>query len=445
MEASRTHLSDERWWVACSVPRLPRSSLFPRYSACCMECEAINCAWKRRIPMPEVRHEGKGISLLALLLALVAAVALGFFIYSGIHGRVEAKAELQLATETAAIEDVSVTYPKTAAPVDEVVLPGATQPFVNSPIYARTNGYLVKWFYDIGAKVKQGDLLAIIDTPEVDKQLLQARADLETAKSNLALSKTTAERWQGLVKTRSVSQQSTDQAVDNLSATQASVDSYAANVRRLEDLVSFEKVYAPFDGVITVRNTDTGWLINAGAGSPSAELFQLAQTSTLRIFVAVPEVYSRAARVSSTANLTLDEFPSETFHGKVTRTSESIDMASKSLAGEIDVDNPTEQLLPGAYVQVHLKLPNRTRSVTIPANALLFRSEGLRVGVVRNQHAQLIPITIGVDYGNSVQVTSGLVLDDQVITSPSDSLISGTPVRINKTAAGTTPPPGTKQ
>ena len=229
-----------------------------------------------------------------------------------------------MQTEQAAVEDVIVVDPKAAAPIDEVVLPGATQPYVNSPIYARTNGYLVKWFYDIGAKVKQGDLLAIIDTPELDKQLQQARADLETAKSNLALSKTTAERWQGLVKTRSVSQQSTDQAVDNLGATQASVDSYAANVRRLEDLVAFEKVYAPFDGVITVRNTDTGWLINAGAGSltatpfqlaqsaatPTAELFQLAQTSTLRIFVAVPEVYSRAARVGSTATLTLDEFPS---------------------------------------------------------------------------------------------------------------------------------------
>ena len=259
--------------------------------------------------MPETKHKPKAAGRLALLLGLVVAVALGLFIYSGIHGRVEAESNLQHATEQAAIEDVIVVHPKAAAPIDEVVLPGATQPYVNSPIYARTNGYLVKWFYDIGAKVKQGDLLAIIDTPELDKQLQQARADLETAKSNLALSKTTAERWQGLVKTRSVSQQSTDQAVDNLSATQASVDSYAANVRRLEDLVSFEKVYAPFDGVITVRNTDTGWLINAGAGSPSAELFQLAQTSTLRIFVAVPEVYSRAARVGSTATLTLDEFP----------------------------------------------------------------------------------------------------------------------------------------
>jgi RND family efflux transporter MFP subunit len=387
--------------------------------------------------MPEIKHEPRAAGRLAVLLGLMVAVAFGLFIYSGIHGRVAAQSNLQQATEQAAIQDVNVVCPKAAAPVDEVVLPGATQPFVNSPIYARTNGYLVKWFYDIGAKVKRGDLLAVIDTPELDKQLEQARADLETAKSNLALSKTTAERWQGLVKTRSVSQQSTDQAVDNLGAMQASVDSYAANVRRLEDLVSFEKVYAPFDGVITVRNTDTGWLINAGAGSPSLELFQLAQTGTLRIFVAVPEVYSRAARVGSTATLTLDEFPSETFHGKVTRTSESIDMASRTLNTEIDVDNPTGQLLPGAYVHVHLKLPTQSRSVIIPANTLLFRSEGLRVGVVRNGHAQLTPITIGVDYGDSVQVISGLTLKDQVIVSPSDSLINGTPVRITAPASGT--------
>jgi RND family efflux transporter MFP subunit len=388
--------------------------------------------------MPEIKRERKGASRLAVLLSLVAAAALGLFIYSGVHGRVEAESDLQRATEQAAIEDVSVTGPKAAAPIDEVVLPGATQPYVNSPIYARTNGYLVKWFYDIGAKVKQGDLLAIIDTPELDKQLEQARADLASAKSNLALSKTTADRWQGLVKTRSVSQQSTDQAVDNLNATQATVDSYTANVRRLEDLVSFEKVYAPFDGVITVRNTDTGWLINAGAGSSSAELFQVAQTSTLRIFVAVPEVYSRAARVGSTATLTLDEFPAETFRGKITRTSQSIDMASRTLNTEIDVDNPTGQLLPGAYVHVHLKLPSQTRSVMVPANTLLFRSEGLRVGVVRNGRAQLIPITIGVDYGATVQVTSGLTPSDQVIVNPSDSLISGTPVRVTTPTAGKT-------
>jgi multidrug efflux pump subunit AcrA (membrane-fusion protein) len=193
--------------------------------------------------MPEIKHEGKGAGRLAFLPGLAVAVVLGLFIYSGIHGRVEAEFNLQQATDQAAIEDVNVVCPNAAAPIDEVVLPGATQPFVNSPIYARTNGYLVKWYYDIGAKVKQGDLLATIDTPELDKQLEQVRADLETARSNLALSKTTAERWQQLVKTRSVSQQSTDQAMDNFSATEASVDSYAANVRRLEDLVSFEKVY----------------------------------------------------------------------------------------------------------------------------------------------------------------------------------------------------------
>jgi RND family efflux transporter MFP subunit len=382
--------------------------------------------------MPEINHQIKGAIRLALLLA--AAVALGLAIYSGIHGRVEAESNLQQATDQAAVEDVNVVCPKAAAPIDEVILPGATQPFVNSPIYARTNGYLVKWYYDIGAKVKKGDLLATIDTPELDKQLEQARADLATAKSNLELSKTTAERWQELVKTRSVSQQATDQAVDNFNAMQASVDSYAANVRRLEDLVSFEKVYAPFDGVITVRNTDTGWLIDAGAGSPTKELFQLAQTSTLRVFVAVPEVYSRAARLGAVATLTLDEFPSETFRGEITRTSQAIDMASRTLNTEIDVDNPTGRLLPGAYVHVHLKLPSQTRSVIIPANALLFRSEGLRVGVVRNGHAQLVPITIGVDYGDTVQVTSGLKSSDQVIASPSDSLISGTLVRATGTA-----------
>jgi RND family efflux transporter MFP subunit len=385
--------------------------------------------------MPEIKHEGKGAGRLAFLPGLAVAVVLGLFIYSGIHGRVEAEFNLQQATDQAAIEDVNVVCPNAAAPIDEVVLPGATQPFVNSPIYARTNGYLVKWYYDIGAKVKQGDLLATIDTPELDKQLEQVRADLETARSNLALSKTTAERWQQLVKTRSVSQQSTDQAMDNFSATEASVDSYAANVRRLEDLVSFEKVYAPFDGVITVRNTDTGWLIDAGANSPSKELFQLAQTSTLRVFVAIPEVYSRAARLGAVATLTLDEFPSETFRGEITRTSQSIDMASRTLNTEIDVANPTGRLLPGAYVHVHLKLSSQTHSVIIPSNAaLLFRSEGLRVGVVRNGHAELVSITIGVDYGGTVQVTSGLTSTDHVITSPSDSLISGTPVRAMGTA-----------
>ena len=359
-----------------------------------------------------------------------AAFVLGFFIYSGIRSRVEAASTLKRMTEEAAISDVAVVYPKKDPPTEEITLPGGTQPYISSPIFARTNGYLVNWFFDIGSRVKKGDLLAVIDTPEQDKQLQQVRADLETAKSNLALAKITADRWQGLIKTRSVSQQSTDQAVENLGAMQATVDSAAANVRRLEDLVSFEKVYAPFDGIITVRNTDVGWLIDAGANPPTTQLFQLAEISTLRVFVAVPQVYSRAARVGAMATITLDEFPNQTFHGKVTRTSNSIDLASRTLNTEVDVDNPTGQLLPGAYVQVHLKLPGKSYAVTIPSNTLLFRSEGLRVGVVRNGRVELVPIAIGRDYGATVEVISGLTPADAVVVSPSDSLISGAPVRI---------------
>lgn len=376
-------------------------------------------------------------SLRALFVLLAAAaIALGFFIYSGIRSRLEAASILQRTTEEAAISDVVVVHPKQNPPTEEIVLPGGTQPYINSPIYARTNGYLVNWFYDIGARVKKGDLLAVIDTPELDKQLLQARADLETSKANLALARITANRWEGLIKTHSVSQQSTDQAFQNLGAMQATVESYAANVRRLEDLVSFEKVYAPFDGIITVRNTDIGWLIDAGASPATSLLFQLAEISTLRVFVAVPQVYSRAAGIGAMAAVTLDEFPHQTFHGKVTRTSNSIDLASRTLNTEVDVDNPTGQLLPGAYVQVHLKLPGKSHAVTILSNTLLFRSAGLQVGVVRNDHIDLVPITIGRDYGATVEVIKGLTPADAVIINPSDSLISGQSVRIVRTVTG---------
>jgi RND family efflux transporter MFP subunit len=392
------------------------------------------------VPPADASGEGqggkRGIGWPFLLLLALAALALGFFIYTGIHYRVTAASRLKQMTEEAAVIDVVVVHPKENPPTEEIVLPGGTQPYINSPIYARTNGYLVNWFHDIGARVKKGELLAVIDTPELDKQLQQARADLETAKSNLSLAQITANRWENLIKTRSVSQQSTDQAVQNLGATEASVASYAANVRRLEDLVSFENVYAPFDGIVTVRNTDIGWLIDAGANPSSSLLFQLAQIARLRVFVAVPQVYSRAAGIGNTAAITVDEFPNQVFHGKVTRTSNSIDLNSRTLNTEVDVDNPTGQLLPGAYVQVHLKLPFRTHAVTIPSNTLLFRSEGLRVGVVRNNKAQLVPIKIGRDYGATVEVVSGLTPADEVIINPRDSLISGAPLRIVRQSEG---------
>jgi RND family efflux transporter MFP subunit len=378
---------------------------------------------------PAHRERRPGRARLLLLAGAILAIAFG--IYSGIHSRVSADAVLRSETEKAAVLNITVTHPKAASPIDEVVLPGGAQPYTYSPVYARASGYLVNWYHDIGSRVKTGDVLAVIDTPELNQQLAQARADLEKARANAVLAKITADRWVGLENTRSVSRESVDQAVFNLSALEASVNAYAANVRRLEALVSYETVYAPFDGVITVRNTDIGWLIDAGANAPGKELFQIAHISTLRVYVAVPEVYSRAARVGATATLTLDEFPNRTFEGKIVRTANAIDMASRTLNTEVDVDNPTGELLPGAYMQVHLKLPNRTRSVIIPSNTLLFRSEGLQVGVVRNGRAHLIPVTIGVDYGETVEVVSGLTTEDEVIVNPSDSLITGEPVRIS--------------
>jgi RND family efflux transporter MFP subunit len=369
---------------------------------------------------------------LTIMIAFAAAFGLASQIYSGIRTRVATEAKLQQTTDQVAILAVDVVHPQGGAPTQEVVLPGNTQAFVDSPIYARTSGYLKKWYFDIGARVKQGDLLAEIETPEIDQQLRQARADLDTAKANQDLAQTTADRWQFLLTSGSVSKQETDQAVSNLRAQKAVVEANTANVRRLEELQSFEKVYAPFDGVITVRSTDVGYLINAGAGTPAQELFHMAAIGKLRLFVAVPEVYSRAAQNGARATLTLDEFPGEKFTGTLVRNSNSIDLASRTLNAEVDVDNPSGRLLPGAYVSVHLKLPEVVRSVTIPANALLFRSEGLRVGVFRNGQAVLVPITIGRDFGSTVEVLSGLANSDSIILNPSDSLITGTPVRVNE-------------
>jgi RND family efflux transporter MFP subunit len=333
------------------------------------------------------------------------------------------------------------------------VLPGVTQALIDAPIYARTNGYLKQWYFDIGAHVKKDQLLAVIDTPEVDQALQQARADLDTAQANVAIAKITADRWQGLVSDGSVSQQETDQAVINLKAMQATLEANAANVRRLEQLQSFEKVYAPFDGIITARRTDIGVLIDAGAGGSSAaagvsggasteprELFHMAATRTLRVYAAVPEVYSPSVRSRGSATLTLDEFPGETFRGTIVRNTNSIDLASRTLLVEVDIDNPTGRLLPGAYVFVHLKLPDATHSVTIPANTLIFRKEGLQVALVRDGKARLVSVKINHDYGNSVEIVSGLQPTDAVIVDPSDSLIDNTPVRVNNSPAGGSTP-----
>ena len=365
----------------------------------------------------------------ALLVAAIAVVVLGGVIFSGIHSRVAAESRLKHRTEEAAIPTVVVILPQEGAPTQEIVLPGITQAFTDAPIYARTNGYMKRWYFDIGAHMKKDQLLAEIDTPEIDQQLQQARADLDTAQANVAIAKITADRWRGLVSDGSVSQQETDQAVSNLKAMQATLESNAANVRRIEQLQSFEKIYAPFDGIITARNTDIGALIDAGASAQPKELFHMAAIRTLRVYVAVPEVYAPAARSGAPASLTLDEFPGQTFRGTLVRNANSIDLASRTLLVEVDIDNPTAQLLPGAYVFVHLKLPGGTHSVTIPSNALIFRKEGLQVALVRDGKAELVPVKISRDYGNTVEIVSGLQPTDAVIVDPSDSLVDGTPVR----------------
>jgi len=384
-------------------------------------------------------HQRSRRPALLLGLALVTGV-LGLGIYSGVRTRNAADAMLKRTTADAAVPVVSVISPTASASTREILLPGTTQAFTDAPIFARTNGYVKRWYFDIGAHVKAGQLLAEIETPEVDQQLQQARADLETARANLRQAQITADRWRALLESDSVSKQETDVAVSALSAMKATVDSNIANVGRLEQLQAFEKIFAPFDGVITARNVDIGVLVNAGSTSTAGrELFHMTAIQTLRVFVAVPEVYSRAASPGSPATLTLDEFPGRSFQGKLVRTANAIDLASRTLNVEVDVDNPGGELLPGAYVFVHLKLPRQVATVTIPANTLLFRAEGLQVGVVRDGRAQLVPVTIAHDYGNTVEISAGLQPTDQVIVAPSDSLTSGTPVRVVSASARTRP------
>lgn len=349
-------------------------------------------------------------------------------------GRLHAQARLADATREAAVPTVRVTRPDASAPDQELRLPGNTQPFSDAPIYARTSGYVMKWYFDIGATVKQGAVLADIATPEIDQQLRQARADLATAEANQRLAGITAERYETLLKTDSVTKQDRDNAAGSLEANKATVQSRQADVARLEQLQSFEKVVAPFDGVVTARNIDVGTLVAAGGGP--RELFHMTATRTLRIYVSVPETFARLARVEAPVSVTFDAFPGEKFPGRVVRNANAIDATSRTLNVEVDLDNEKGEILPGAYGFVHFSLAGARSNLIIPANTLLFRSEGLRVGVVKDGKAELTPITIGRDYGDRVEVLNGLTPDDQVILDPSDSLVSGTPVLVAEQKKG---------
>jgi RND family efflux transporter MFP subunit len=365
------------------------------------------------------------------LLLVIAVVVVGSFLVSGIRSRVKARTKLSAETKQVALTAVSTVTPTQTAPTEEIVLPGNVQPFITSPIYARTNGYLKKWYFDIGAHVKQGQLLAVIESPEVDQQLQQARSNLLTAKANLELATITRTRYEGLLRTNAVSQQDVDNTVGTYNANKAIVDADQAAVEQYSALVSFEKVYAPFDGIITARNTDIGDLINSGStANVKTDLFHMAQPGTLRVYVNVPEEYSRGTRVGMTADLSLTEFPGRKFQGKLVRTADAINVTTRTLLVEIDVPNPTDTLLTGSYAEVHLAVPAQNSTFLIPVNTLIFRSQGLQVGVVKDGKVVLTRVTAGHDFGNQIEVVSGLKLDDQVILNPPDSLITGQQVQI---------------
>jgi RND family efflux transporter MFP subunit len=367
----------------------------------------------------------------SLGILIVVAIAAALVAY-GVLPRVKARQELQDQTIHAAQPTVSVIRPQLSTPSEELVLPGNIQAFIDAPIYARTNGYLRRWYFDIGAHVRKGQLLAEIESPEVDRELQQAREDLRTAQANLELAKITANRYVDLFKTDSVAKQDVDNAVQGAAARNATVRAAQANVLRLEQLVNFEKVYAPFDGVITARNTDIGQLIDSGSsGGPTRELFHIAAMDRLRVFVQVPQTSSHDTIPGVLADLTLPELPGKRFPGTLVRTARAIDPTTRTLTVEVDVVNSTGQLFPGAYTSVHFKIRPKTPTLLVPAVSLIFRSQGLRVAKVdQDNRVRLLPVTLGRDLGNTVEVVAGLTPEDAVITNPPDSLVEGETVRI---------------
>ncbi len=387
---------------------------------------------ERREPPPVSKGSVLTVVVIVVLIAVVVAVI-------GVLRRKQSSKDLADYTSKTSAPPVSLETPKMQQDASEIVLPGNMQAFALAPIYARTTGYVKVWYHDIGSRVKKGDLLAVIETPELDQQLASAKADLATAMSNAGLAKTTADRYRDLIGSSAVSQQDTDNFVSQLSARNTEVASAAANVRRLEELVGFERVTAPFDGVITARNLDVGQLISAdgstntaGAGTVRAnrEIFDISSIDTLRVFVNVPQQYSPDARRGVTATLTLPQYPGRKFDGKLVRTSESVDPASRTLLAEVDVNNRSGELLPGSYTQVHLNVSRAAPAMVIPVSALILASDGLNVATVNGTRAHILRVTPGRDLGATVEILSGLSEGQKVISNPPDSLTEGQEVRV---------------
>lgn len=369
-----------------------------------------------------------------IVLAVVAAAILVWNLVTA-H---RAAAQLRAATDAQLAIDVATTKPESASADIELILPGTVQANYEAPLYARTSGYLKRWLVDIGTQVKAGQLLGEIEAPEVDQQLQQAEADLATAEANLKIAQVTADRWRNLRSTDSVSKQDADEKISQADSSQAQVQAARANVQRLRELSGFEKIVAPFDGVVTARNTDIGQLINAGSGT-GPELFRVADVNRLRLYVRVPQTYAAGMQAGIGAQVQFPDRPGKNFVAKLDRTSEAIDANSRTLLAELIIDNKTHELLPGAYAEVHFKLPPGSAGATykLPANVLLFRSDGLQVATVdAHQHVLLKPVSIGRDYGSTVEIVQGLEAGDQVILSPPDSLTNGAEVRVTNASAG---------
>lgn len=377
------------------------------------------------------RRNGKRLLYFLLVPAVLITCA-----FIGSKARQKTSQQLKTTTQTLEVQTVNVIHPQQGKPSSDLTLPGMIQAFSQSPIYARVDGYVRTWYVDIGAHVTQGQLLAVIDAPEVDQQLNQARAMLNQAETSLSLAKITAPRYQELIKTNSVSQQEVDQNNQNLAAQAANVQAAQAAVSRLEQMQGFEKIVAPFDGVITSRKTDFGDLVNAGNAGVGRELFRISQNNIVRVFVTVPEEFSKQVKPGSKASMDLTELPNRHFAAAVTRTTESIDVTSRTLTVELDVPNASGALLPGAYANVHFQLPLNVSPLVLPSSTILFQAAGPQIGVVNSQNqVELRNVTLGHDFGDTIEIVSGVHRTDAVIANPPDSLTSGMRIAVQSSSS----------
>jgi len=383
-------------------------------------------------PKQVSRSKGKRLLWFLVIPALLACSAI-----VTVHARRTSNANLAATTKTTALQNVNVIHAELGSPVTDLTVPGTVQAFSESPIYARVNGYLRAWNTDIGTHVRKGQLLAVIEAPEVDQQLTQARAILSQAQANLQLATVTAARYRDLIKSNSVSQQEVDNNNQNVMSQTANVQASTAEVGRLEQMQGFEKIYAPFDGVITARNTEVGDLINAGNSGQGAELFRISNITTMRVYVNVPEVYSESIAPNVRASMEITSLANRQFTGTVARTNNAIGMNSRTLLTEVDVPNPKGELFPGAYAQVHFHLSLKAVPLVLPGNTILFQAPGPQVGVVNSQnHVELRSVTLGRDFGNRVEILSGISQPDAVIANPPDYLVDGMTVAVQAAQSG---------